>query len=151
MSAGWTGGFLLPATGRDGLEVVPEPVGVSAFATPRGPGWAKDGNFADPRPPAPEDTKGKPVRMPAAMKVKKNGIEVKFTDALDEASANDLQNYSLEQWNYKWTKNYGSPEFSVTDPDKKGHDRVEVKSARLAADHKTVFLEITEFKPVMQM
>jgi len=94
---------------------------------------------------------GKPVRMPAAMQVKKNGIEVKFTDALDEASANDLQNYSLEQWNYKWTKNYGSPEFSVTDPEKKGHDKVEVKSARLAADRKTVFLEIADLKPVMQM
>ena len=61
MSAGWTGGFLLLATGRDGLEGVPEPVGVSAFATSRGPGWGKDGIFTDPRPPAPEDRRGKPV------------------------------------------------------------------------------------------
>ena len=80
-----------------------------------------------------------------------DGIEVKFTDALDEASANDLQNYSIEQWNYKWTKNYGSPEFSVADPEKKGRDKVEVKSARLGADRKTVFLEIPDLKPVMQM
>jgi hypothetical protein len=32
-----------------------------------------------------------------------------------------------------------------------GHDTVEVKSARLASDRKTVFLEIPDIQPVMQM
>jgi len=94
---------------------------------------------------------GKPAQMPSQMHVKKNGIEVTFTDALDEATASDLGNYNVEQWNYKWTSNYGSPEFSVADPDKKGRDKVEVKSARLAADNRTVLLEIPDLKPVMQM
>ena len=39
----------------------------------------------------------------------------------------------------------------MAEPDKKGRDKVEVKSARLAADRKTVFLEIPDLKPVMQM
>jgi len=94
---------------------------------------------------------GKPLQMPAAFHVKKNGLEITFTDPLDPASAGDTQNYGIEQWNYKWTSNYGSPEFSVQDPDKKGHDTVEIKKAVVGADNKTVFLEIDGLKPVMQM
>ncbi|MEY2410296.1 MAG: hypothetical protein QOF48_2966, partial [Verrucomicrobiota bacterium] len=60
MSAGWTGGFLTLPTGRDGLEGIPEPSGETQFSTQRGPGWAHNGSFEDPRPPAPEDPKGKP-------------------------------------------------------------------------------------------
>ena len=94
---------------------------------------------------------GKPARMPADMRVKKNAIAITFTDALDAASAADLANYSIEQWNYKWTSNYGSPEFSVANPDKKGRDKVEVQSAKLSADGKTLTLEIPGLQPVMQM
>ncbi len=94
---------------------------------------------------------GKPVHMPAGLHVRKNGLLITFTNPLDPASAGDAQNYSVEQWNYKWTSNYGSPEFSVVEPDKKGHDKVAVKSARLMPDKKTVFLEIADLKPVMQM
>jgi hypothetical protein len=52
---------------------------------------------------------GKPARMPSQMHVKKNGIEVTFTDPLDEAAVSDPANYSIEHSNYKWTSNYGSP------------------------------------------
>src|SRR5258707_479922 len=46
---------------------------------------------------------------------------------------------------------YGSLEYSVANPAKKGHDTVEVKSAKLQADGRTVFLEIPGLGPVMQM
>jgi hypothetical protein len=85
------------------------------------------------------------------MHVKTNAIEITFADAIDPSTATDLDNYSIEQWNYKWTQNYGSPEFSVANPDKKGHDKVEIQSARLGADGKTLTLEIPGLQPVMQM
>ena len=94
---------------------------------------------------------GKPVNMPTKLHATKQGVELTFTSPLDEASVKDLANWNIEQWNYKWTSSYGSPEFKVSDPDAKGHDKVEIKAARLSADKKTVFLDIPTIQPVMQM
>jgi hypothetical protein len=93
---------------------------------------------------------GKPVTLPRDLRVKKNGVEITFTRPLDKGSVADLQNWSVERWNYQWTENYGSPEFSVADPSKKAHDAVDVKSARLSADGRTVFLNLSVVEPVMQ-
>ena len=93
---------------------------------------------------------GKPVHMVRDLRVKSNGIVLTFTEPLDPASAADLQNYSVDRWNYNWTEAYGSPEFSVSNPTKKGHDAVEVKAARLSADGKTLELELADVIPVMQ-
>jgi hypothetical protein len=89
--------------------------------------------------------------MPASLHVKHGGVEIGFTTALDKKSAEDLQNFSVSQWNYKWTQEYGSPEFSVANPNEKGHDAVEVKSATLSADGKTLFLAMPTLGPVMQL
>jgi hypothetical protein len=94
---------------------------------------------------------GKPVNMPTGLRVKPDGIEVTFTGALKEELANDAGSFSVEQWNYRWTSEYGSDEYSAKDPTKKGHDTLDVKSAKLMPDGKTVFLAIADLKPVMQM
>ncbi|PYI83411.1 MAG: heme-binding protein, partial [Verrucomicrobia bacterium] len=83
---------------------------------------------------------GKPVNAPLELHAKKNGLQITFTEPLDKAPAIDDQNYAIEQWNYRWT-----------DPAQVGHDPVAVKSITLSADAKTVFLEIPDLKPVMQM
>ncbi len=89
--------------------------------------------------------------MPCELHVQPSAIQLTFTAPLDAVSASDPENYGIEQWNYKWTSNYGSPEFSVKNPDEKTHDTVEIKSIKLSADQKTVRIEIPELKPVMQM
>jgi glucose/arabinose dehydrogenase len=94
---------------------------------------------------------GKPVHMPTKLHATKQGIELTFTSPLDEASATDLANWNIEQWNYKWSSKYGSDQFKVSDPEVKGHDKVEVKSVKLSASKKTAFLEIPTIQPVMQM
>ena len=94
---------------------------------------------------------GKPVLLPLAMKVKEDGIELKFATPLDKDSAEDIDNYNIEQWNYRWSKNYGSPHFSVANPKKRGQDEVELWEATLSDDGKTLFLEIEDLQPVMQM
>ena len=74
-----------------------------------------------------------------------------FARQLDRSTAEDLGSYGLKQWNYRYAEAYGSKDWSVKNPDKEGRDDVVVKSARLKADGRTVFLEIPDLKPVMQM
>lgn len=92
---------------------------------------------------------GKPVYSVSDLKVRKGEVWLTFTQPLDPAYAKDAQNYSVKRWNYQRTGNYGSPEFSVANPKNQGRDDVEVKSAYLSQDGKTVRLEIADLKPVM--
>jgi len=112
-------------------------------------GWqtagAKDGNLQRVR------YTGKALNMPVEFHVRKNGIEIKFDTELDTTLAADEQNYGVEQWNYAASAAYGSTDFSVAEPEKKGRDTVPVKAVKLTSDRKTVFLEIDGLKPVMQM
>jgi hypothetical protein len=94
---------------------------------------------------------GKPVYMPSDLHVQKDGLSVTFTAPLDPATATDTDNYSIEQWNYIFSGDYGSPDVSRDDPKKKGHDTVDIDSIALSDDHKTIFIKITDLKPVMQM
>jgi hypothetical protein len=94
---------------------------------------------------------GATVCMPNELHVTDRSITIGFTSALDTASASDLENYSIEQWNYRWTQNYGSGEFKVSDPAEKGHDAIEIKSVAVSTDEKKVTLVIEGLKPVMQM
>jgi hypothetical protein len=94
---------------------------------------------------------GKPVDMPNELHVKKDAITIGFTQAVDPQTAGDPDSYSIEQWNYVWSKEYGSPEVHVDDDTAKGRDTVQVKSVDVAADHRSVTLHIPELRPVMQM
>lgn len=94
---------------------------------------------------------GGPVHFPMALHVASNGVNITFSSEMDPASATDEQNYAVDQWNYEWTEKYGSPDFSVANPRKQGRDTVTIKSVKLSSNRKTVFLEIPEIRPVMQM
>jgi glucose/arabinose dehydrogenase len=94
---------------------------------------------------------GQPLCMPVDMHVVKSGIQITFTSQLSPGEASNPENYDVEQWNYKWTKEYGSPDFSPSDPKLKKHDKVAVQSVKLSGDRKTVLLEIPNIKPVDQM
>jgi hypothetical protein len=112
-------------------------------------GWqtdgAKDGGFYRVR------YTGKPLHTPLELHALKDGVTIQFTGELEATSASDPASYAVEQWNYTYSGNYGSPEVSVADPAMKKHDKVEIKSARLARDGKTVLLEIPGFQPANQM
>ena len=94
---------------------------------------------------------GKPLRTVLEMKVAKDAIALTFTEPLDREIAEDADSYAVQRWNYLWSEKYGSPDVSVADPKKKGRDPVDVKSAKLSVDGRTVTLEIPGLKPVMQM
>ncbi len=92
-----------------------------------------------------------PVDLPVQVATRKNGLLLKFTSPLDRETAEDPENFHIEQWNYRWAADYGSPEFKPTSPQELGRDTVEITSATLLPDARTVFLELAELKPVMQM
>jgi len=94
---------------------------------------------------------GAPVNMPTNFHIKHDGVEIMFSSPLDPSIAKDVQNYAVEQWNLKWSSDYGSDEYSVIDPKEKAHDPVDVEKATLSPDGKTVFLKLEEVVPVMQM
>jgi glucose/arabinose dehydrogenase len=94
---------------------------------------------------------GKPVYMPAALNVHGNGIRLSFTCPLEPDLANNPDSYSVLRWNYRWTGEYGSRQWSLTNPQQQGYDTMKVKSAKLLPDGKSVFLEVEDMRPVMQM
>ncbi len=94
---------------------------------------------------------GKSVYLPLAYHAHSNGLALTFSQPLERKVAEDTGSYGLSQWNYRYAPQYGSDDWSVADPSRKGHDPVEVKSAKLLADGRTVFLEIAGLRPVMQM
>lgn len=92
-----------------------------------------------------------PIDMPVNVKTCQNGLAITFSSSLDPQSANDVDSYSLQQWNYRYSGTYGSPEFRVSHSLEEGRDEVDVRSATLLKDGRTVFLEIPGLRPVMQM
>jgi hypothetical protein len=89
---------------------------------------------------------GKPVYSVRAVKVVKDGVQVSFTQPLDKASAEDVQNWSGKRWNYIRSENYGSPEVNIADPKKKGREAIDITAAKLSDDGKTVTLKIADLK-----
>ncbi len=93
---------------------------------------------------------GAKVHVPTAFRVVKDGVILRFTHPLDRETATDLGSYLVEQWDYQWTKNYGSPEFKVSDG-QKGRDTLKPKSAALSKDGRGVLLTLPGLKPSMQL
>jgi hypothetical protein len=94
---------------------------------------------------------GEPIRQPIGMKIHANGIRLTFSTPLDKKIAEDIDSWAAEQWNYKWTKNYGSKDWSVKNPANQGRDAVPIQSAQLLPDGKSVFLQMAKVVPVHSM
>jgi azurin len=91
---------------------------------------------------------GKPLHLPVAVNTREGGLELRFGEPLDRASATNPENYNLSKWTYTWNSSYGARQFSSLDkPGEAGPDPVSVSSVRLSDDGRTVFLEIPAFVP----
>jgi hypothetical protein len=114
---------------------------------------------------------GSATRMPLALAATKKGIKLDFTCEVDAKAAADAGNWNIEVWNYIWSSAYGSPDistletkvaatelgsdgklqFSKAQMSERKHDPLTVKSATVSADRRSVFLEIPDIRPAMQM
>jgi len=93
---------------------------------------------------------GKLIHMPSQLQFHGNGLLLSFSEPIDREIATDVRRYRAERWNYRWSNTYGSFHYSVADPDRIGHDTVEVLEAIPTADGRGVFLRIDEAVPVDQ-
>ena len=94
---------------------------------------------------------GAPAYLLIDTRVLHDGVRLEFTFQLDPTTAGSAASYSVERWNYKWSARYGSDHYSVDRPGRTGNDTVAVKSATVAADGRSVFLELDDIRPVDQM
>jgi len=81
---------------------------------------------------------GKTAFEMLAVRAKSNGMEIEFTEALEEGDGWLPNSYQVEQWYYKATKEYGGPKLGLQD--------LRVKSASVSDDRKKIFLEIDGLK-----
>ncbi|MGY8769105.1 MAG: LamG-like jellyroll fold domain-containing protein [Pirellulales bacterium] len=86
---------------------------------------------------------GKPSHLPIGLNASTKGMNIQLTDSLDLASAENIDNYSVKVWSLKRTASYGSKHYD--------EHFIDVKSAKLAQDGKSVFLEIPEIAPTWGM
>ncbi|MDB6039323.1 MAG: Cytochrome c, partial [Verrucomicrobiales bacterium] len=86
---------------------------------------------------------GQAADVPVELHARVNGVEIRFTDALDRASASNPQNYAVKAWSLLRSANYGSPHI--------GEHSLPLGNASLSADGKTVFLEIPHLQPTQCM
>ncbi|MEI6233085.1 MAG: DUF6797 domain-containing protein [Planctomycetota bacterium] len=102
---------------------------------------------------------GKNVNLPAKFHITKTGVEIVFTDAVDKEDATDVSNYSAWWWMIKWGPSSGSARFSPTNSGGRWDssavenpgESIEIRSAKVSDDGKTVRLEIPGLKPVDNM
>jgi hypothetical protein len=94
---------------------------------------------------------GQPLNLPIELKVQTEGLRVRFSQKLDPRLAGDRDSYRVARWNYRWHAEYGSPRYSVQEPDRVGQDDVPIQAVTLDKDGQSVFLKIAGLKPVMQM
>jgi len=82
---------------------------------------------------------GKPSHLPVRLEAASKRLAVTFTDPLDEDSARDPGNWTIEAWDLKRTRNYGSKHYD---------ERFwKVERAELSPDGRTVTLAIPELAP----
>jgi cytochrome c2 len=78
------------------------------------------------------------------------GVLLTFDGPLDDASASMAEAYSVERWNYKRTRKYGSPHLKLDG--NPGSEWMNASSVYLSKDKKSVFVGLPDMKPgVMQM
>ncbi|MBN9121573.1 MAG: hypothetical protein J0I06_20900 [Planctomycetes bacterium] len=94
---------------------------------------------------------GKPLDVPTAMEVKGDTIRLTFSRPLDPKAAAGADNYRAAWWNYRWSGDYGSKRWKVSDPKAEGQDEVPVRGAKLSDNGRTLEVTFKELKPVMQM
>jgi hypothetical protein len=94
---------------------------------------------------------GAALVAPVGFHVHSNGIRIDFNAPLDREDAADADNFQIEEYNYRYAATYGSKEYKVSDPAVEGRDAVKVLGVKVSADGKSLFLELANVHPVMQM
>lgn len=121
----------------DGLYVV----GLNGWQTAA----SKDGSLQRVR------ATGGAYEMPTRFHTSSNQIELRFDRELLPESMNAPTSVEVERWNYRWSSNYGSKDWSVAAPNNEGRDHVKVLNKTLSADRRSVKITVEDLRPCMQL
>ena len=88
---------------------------------------------------------------PVGFEIFRNGVRIDFSSTLDPNRIDRSSRFFAQQWNYQYSSGYGSPEYSVKRPNEFGHDPVSIRSWHIIENGKSLFLEIPDIAPVMQL
>lgn len=91
---------------------------------------------------------GAPLRTPKSFRAVKDGLIIDFYEPLEPESSTSTENWRVQSWEYRWSKDYGSPQLKRSGEE--GRDMHPVQSITLSEDGKTVFLKIPTLTPTMQ-
>lgn len=94
---------------------------------------------------------GAPLGLPIEMHAEVGRLRLRFAEPLDRATASDPGRYSLARWNYRWTAAYGSPKYSLEDPDRIGEDTLTIDAVEVSSAATEVMLHVDGLAPAMQM
>jgi hypothetical protein len=94
---------------------------------------------------------GKPVNLPSGFAAYEDGIELAFDAPLEPESLERTHAVDVEMWNYQWSSTYGSYHYSVREPSRVGHDRLEVQRTILSPDGRRLLVQLVGLQPVDQI
>ena len=73
-----------------------------------------------------------------AVRAKSNGVEIELTEPLAEGEGWDAAAYTVQQWYYLPTHEYGGPKLDLED--------LNISSVNISEDRKKIFLELEGMK-----
>ena len=79
-------------------------------------------------------------------KARKGRLELTFNSPINESQL-DSSNFKATAWNYRWSKEYGSPHFKVSDPTVEGTDTWEIEEFDLADGGRKLVISVPELQP----
>lgn len=92
---------------------------------------------------------GKPTRMITNCEVYPSELRIAFNFALAPLAATNTS-YVAQQWNYKWTSNYGSDKHHP-ETGEVGTQDLTIAGAKLSDDRKMLTLHVPQLRPVDQL
>lgn len=93
---------------------------------------------------------GGSFHYPIAYETRYNGVVLTFDEPQSTEIA-ESEKWFAQQWNYIYGPGYGSPEQSVLNPDKEGHDIVEIVAVHRLDGGRRIFLEMPQLQRCDQL
>ena len=79
------------------------------------------------------------------VKAREGRIELAFTSSIDPDSINH-NSFTATAWNYRWSKEYGSPPYNFSKPETRGKDEWKVEKMELREGSRKLILTIPELQ-----
>lgn len=94
---------------------------------------------------------GKDLKMVSNVSVQPNALVITFNFPIDREQLDKLGAFEVTAWNYRWTQRYGSDQFSIIEPERKGRDRLAVDRISLNSEGNEITLFVPELRPCHQL